>query len=197
MGYREIKSTPIFNEPQDAQPSFIPKVTIPKSAFTFPLKPRPTPTKPLPTPAPEPEIVPHPDPLPPEREPIYIQEVPMDYPMPTPALNPQPQQVPPRQFIPFVPPQPTPTAQRTITIPSVTLPTLNTTNAKKYGIALVKMAIAIVFIWFGLTSTGSFFGPASSKFAGQLAQVFYVFQVGTLLAMIGVVLAYDAISRLR
>jgi hypothetical protein len=202
MGFREIKSTPIFDDKPEVQQSTIPKVIIPKSAFTMPIKPRPAPVKPLPAPAPESTPVPKPT-LIQQREPIHIQEMMMD-PKPTPALDPQPQPVPPRpfipqqQFVPFTPPtQPTHPTQRQITLPSITIPELNTSNAKRYGIAMVKGAVAIVLIWFGLTSTGSYFGPASGKFSGQLAQVFYQYQLGTLVACCGIVLAYDAISRLR
>jgi hypothetical protein len=182
MGFREIKSTPIFND-------------SPEIPFVIPLRPVPTPTKPVPAPEPEPEIVPTPTPpAQPKYNPqVRIEEVLME-PMPAPALNSQPQQAPQRQFIPFTPPQPTPTAQRTITLPSFSL---NRENAKKYGIALVKFSLAAVMIWIGITTTGSYFGPASGKFSGQLAQVFYQFQLGTLVACCGLILAYDAIQKLR
>lgn len=52
----------------------------------------------------------------------------------------------------------------------------------------------LLLIWFGLSSTGSYFIPAT-KFGGFLAGLFYGWQAGTFLAMIGVVLIYDAIKR--
>lgn len=56
------------------------------------------------------------------------------------------------------------------------------------------VGIGFVLIVFGLTSTGSYFTPMG-KFAGPLADVFYGWQAGTFLAMIGTVLIYDAIKR--
>ncbi len=56
------------------------------------------------------------------------------------------------------------------------------------------MAIGLVLIVFGLTSTGSYY-TSISRFAGPLADVFYGWQAGTLLAMIGTILIYDAIKR--
>jgi hypothetical protein len=87
-------------------------------------------------------------------------------------------------------------------VPKVTkkrfsFPTIDTTNYKKFGIALLKVGIGCFLIWFGASSSGSAFGPASGKFGGQLAQVFYVYQVGMLLAMIGVIFIYDAINKFR
>lgn len=54
--------------------------------------------------------------------------------------------------------------------------------------------IGLLMIWFGLTSTGSYFIPAT-KFGGFLAGLFYGWQFGNLIAMVGIVLIYDAIKR--
>lgn len=59
---------------------------------------------------------------------------------------------------------------------------------------LAPAGVGLLLVWFGLTSTGSFFIPAT-KFGGWLAGVFYGWQAGNLMAMIGVVLIYDAIKR--
>ena len=52
----------------------------------------------------------------------------------------------------------------------------------------------LLLIWFGLTNTGSYFIPAT-KFGGFLAGLFYGWQFGNLLAMIGIVLIYDSVKR--
>jgi hypothetical protein len=99
------------------------------------------------------------------------------------------------------PPQPIPQyvepQEKKRRLPTITLPKIDTSNSKKIGFAMVKLAVSVILIWFGLTSTGSYFGPASGKFGGQLAQIFYQFQIGTLIACIGIVLVYDAITKLR
>lgn len=65
----------------------------------------------------------------------------------------------------------------------------------KYAAYLaIRIAIALFLIWFGLTSTGSFYGPVSGKFGGDLAVWFYQYQLGTLLAMVGVVIGYDTVA---
>lgn len=62
----------------------------------------------------------------------------------------------------------------------------------------LKIAIpilgGIVLIWFGLTTTGSYF-ETSSRFGGILSVIWYGWQLGNLLAMIGVILIYDSIKR--
>lgn len=63
-------------------------------------------------------------------------------------------------------------------------------TAKIFG----SIGIGVILIVFGLTSTGSYFTPIG-KFAGVLADIFYGWQAGTFLAMIGTILIYDAIKR--
>jgi hypothetical protein len=52
----------------------------------------------------------------------------------------------------------------------------------------------LAMIYFGLTTSGSYYQPAT-HFSGDLATLFYVYQLGTLIAMAGVVLVYDAVRR--
>jgi hypothetical protein len=52
----------------------------------------------------------------------------------------------------------------------------------------------IILIVFGLTTTGSYYTPAG-RFGGALADIWYGWQLGNLLAMVGVVAIYDAIKR--
>jgi hypothetical protein len=54
--------------------------------------------------------------------------------------------------------------------------------------------IGLVMIVFGLTTSGSYYMPAS-RFGGVLADIWYGWQAGTFMAMIGTVLIYDAIKR--
>lgn len=54
--------------------------------------------------------------------------------------------------------------------------------------------IGLVLIVFGLTNSGSYY-ISSSRFGGVLADIFYGWQFGTFLAMIGTVLVYDAVKR--
>jgi hypothetical protein len=67
-------------------------------------------------------------------------------------------------------------------------------DKKKLGRLIGQGAIGLIMIYFGLTSTGSYFTPAS-RFTKELAGAFYTYQLGTLVAMVGVVLIYDAIRR--
>lgn len=59
-----------------------------------------------------------------------------------------------------------------------------------------KIVAGIIMIFFGLTSTGSFYTPAS-KFGGVLASIFYEWQVGTLVAIIGCILIYDSLKTFK
>lgn len=65
---------------------------------------------------------------------------------------------------------------------------------KKMRRLIVQVGVGVIFVYFGLTSTGSFYEPAS-RFSGDLATIFYVFQLGTLLTTIGCIIGYDAIRR--
>lgn len=58
----------------------------------------------------------------------------------------------------------------------------------------LPMVGGIVLIVFGLTTTGSYYTTAG-RFGGVLAEIWYGWQLGNLLAMIGVVAIYDAIKR--
>ena len=71
------------------------------------------------------------------------------------------------------------------------LPSLPKLNNFKVGIIpVVKVGVSLLLIWFGLTSTGSYYGPATGKFSGLLAQIFYQYQAGMLLAMVGLLVIY-------
>lgn len=59
----------------------------------------------------------------------------------------------------------------------------------------VPTVVGILLIVFGLSNTGSYFTPAG-RFAGFLADIFYTWQIGTLLAIVGAILVYDAVKRI-
>jgi hypothetical protein len=72
----------------------------------------------------------------------------------------------------------------------------------KFSIGDPRMVIRVVlpvfvglgFIWFGLTTTGSYYEPAS-RFGGILADIWYSWQLGTLMAIVGSIAIYDAIRK--
>lgn len=75
---------------------------------------------------------------------------------------------------------------------------IRTLNPQELLPLAVKIAIpailGIILIVFGLTTTGSYYVP-SSRFGGFLATLWYGWQLGTLLAILGGILIYDAIKR--
>jgi hypothetical protein len=56
------------------------------------------------------------------------------------------------------------------------------------------MGVGLILIVFGLTNTGSYYTPIG-QFRGMLADIFYGWQAGNLIAMVGVILIYDSIKR--
>lgn len=61
---------------------------------------------------------------------------------------------------------------------------------------VIVSTVGLGLVWFGLTSTGSYFMPAS-RFAGVLGEIFYTYQLGTLAAIAGAILVYDSIKGYR
>ena len=64
-------------------------------------------------------------------------------------------------------------------------------QALKIGIPIIG---GIILIAFGLSTTGSYYIPAT-RFGGGLAEFWYGWQAGNLLAIIGGIAIYDAIKR--
>ena len=58
-----------------------------------------------------------------------------------------------------------------------------------------RILITIGFIWFGLTAQGSINGPGMYKYTGELAMVFYRWQLGTFIAGIGMLVGYDTFKK--
>lgn len=84
------------------------------------------------------------------------------------------------------------------TLPMNPHPTRQPLSPQEAFIRTIKifgpMGVGLILIVFGLTSSGSYYASVS-RFAGPLADVFYGWQAGTFLAMIGTILIYDAIKR--
>ena len=56
-----------------------------------------------------------------------------------------------------------------------------------------KLVVAVIMVILGIVLGGSYFGPAAGKFGGMLATVFYQWQIGTILIIAGMILAYDTL----
>ena len=69
-------------------------------------------------------------------------------------------------------------------------------NLTGYARPVLQVLGGIILIWFGLTSTGSYFQPFT-RFTGTLATVFYEYQLGTVIVMTGVLLIYHTLARNR
>lgn len=80
---------------------------------------------------------------------------------------------------------------------------INIQNLKKINIKdlfiiarifIFQIVFGLFLIWVGITSTGSYYIP-NGRFYDMLATLFYVYQFGTVLAIIGGILIYDAVKR--
>lgn len=86
------------------------------------------------------------------------------------------------------------TEQEVATIPEVREVTRTRMDWKALARLLPQVAVGIICVYFGLTSTGSYYQPAS-RFSGDIATVFYGYQLGTLIVIFGCFLAYDAFRK--
>jgi len=69
-------------------------------------------------------------------------------------------------------------------------------NWKPIGKLVAQVAIGVILVGVGLFSTGSYYTPPS-RFTAELATLFYTYQLGTLLAIIGCIVGYDAFRKAR
>jgi hypothetical protein len=60
---------------------------------------------------------------------------------------------------------------------------------------VMGIVAGLIILWFGIFNAGSFYGT-SSRFSGALANLFYVWQVGNVLEIIGVVAVYHNVLNL-
>ena len=108
----------------------------------------------------------------------------------------------------FEPEQPTTSVRGTIpatmdlrkrfapSLPPLTIPAFPQLN--KSGVSLttvIGFVCALALIWVGATTSGTFYGPASGKFAGILATIFYQYQLGTMLEFFGILILWDIVKR--
>lgn len=70
-------------------------------------------------------------------------------------------------------------------------------DTKSIKMVAIRVPVSLLLIYFGITQSGSYFGPASGRFSGALATIFYQWQLGTILAMIGLIVIYDTIRKYR
>jgi hypothetical protein len=69
-------------------------------------------------------------------------------------------------------------------------------NFKTLAVSAGYILVGAVLIFLGLTNTGSFYTSAG-KFGGFLATLFYEWQFGTFMTVIGAILIYDAIKSFK
>ena len=61
--------------------------------------------------------------------------------------------------------------------------------------AVIMIVGGIGLLWFGIFNAGSFYA-SGTRMSGQLATIFYVWQVGNIMEIIGCILAYNGAMRL-
>jgi hypothetical protein len=70
---------------------------------------------------------------------------------------------------------------------------------KKKEYSVIKVGFVVLFglflIWFGITSTGSYF-EQSSRFSGFLASLWYGYQFGNVISTVGIIMIYDSMKRI-
>ena len=80
------------------------------------------------------------------------------------------------------------------------IPTLDLDNKENLNNVLNlagRIVVALILIWFGFTSTGSYSGPSAAKFTGELAILFYHWGLGNIIGGIGLLVAYDTYRQYR
>jgi hypothetical protein len=75
------------------------------------------------------------------------------------------------------------------------LPKLKPVKKSKV-LPIIEIIVGSISIIFGLINSGSLYLIAT-QYEGQLAATLYKYQIGSLIVMVGVVIVYDAIKRLR
>lgn len=67
-------------------------------------------------------------------------------------------------------------------------------NKKRTVKFIIECLIGFVLIGFGIINAGSYYTSAT-RFSGVLADVFYLYQAGPIMIMIGIVVVYDSLKR--
>jgi hypothetical protein len=178
-----------FNPDMHGRGNYIP-VHIPP-AVTEPLVIPKNIAKPVPQPVPKPVV---PVPVQPvravspniiaERQPIIAERV---YEFPDTAA------IYGRQPVPAAPARTT--FQNTVSVPtsrmSLHLPKFESGLFLTFFI--VRIVLGIAMVGFGIYTSGSYYGPAIGKFSGDLAMLFYRYQLGMVIAFAGMIVVYDAL----
>jgi hypothetical protein len=58
---------------------------------------------------------------------------------------------------------------------------------------IVRIVLGIAMVGFGIYTSGSYYGSAITKYSGDMAMLFYRYQLGMILAFAGMILVYDAL----
>jgi hypothetical protein len=180
--------------------------------------------RPVPQPIPfsEPSVLISPEPAPAVVIPAYLRKpvvvpVPAQKPIEPPPIVQQPQPIPQPVYVPdpiYQPPMSTAEIYGTGKPRGFKMPSLFHRKPKPEPVMdelylqpethrfslrslsgpIAQAAVGLIVIFFGLTSTGSYY-ESSSRFSGILAQVFYQWQLGTMIAIFGSLMIYDAIKK--
>jgi hypothetical protein len=67
-------------------------------------------------------------------------------------------------------------------------------NWKPIGKLVAQVAVGVILVGVGLFSTGTYYTPPS-RFTAELAVMFYTYQLGTFLAIVGCIVGYDAFRK--
>ena len=79
-------------------------------------------------------------------------------------------------------------------IPKLSLSMNSIDDYKALVRPLGQLLMGVLLIWFGAINTGSAFTQAT-HFSGTLSTIFYTYQAGTIMIMIGGILIYDGVKR--
>ena len=80
--------------------------------------------------------------------------------------------------------------------PSIFNRTLPAIHAPAFLWPIIGLIVGLGILWFGIFNAGGFY-EQGSRLSGSLAVFFYVWQVGTLLEIIGVVIAWENLKKIK
>lgn len=80
--------------------------------------------------------------------------------------------------------------------PSFFSKTLPAIHAPAFLWPVIGFLIGLGVLWFGIFNAGGFY-EQGSRLSGDLAVLFYVWQAGTVLEIIGVIIAWESLKKIR
>lgn len=97
--------------------------------------------------------------------------------------------------------EPAATSPRADTRPStIAIPVFNKTLPAVHAPAILwpvaGLLVGLIILWFGIFNAGGFY-EQGSRLSGSLATFFYVWQVGTILEIFGVMIAWENLKRIK